>query len=178
MTDRVVARLDMLCESDPACATVEKVQDLVEQTLMERGYFETAKHFILYRYQAAEKRKDKVIEAIEDSRLTVTRTDGTKEQFSRNLNAKFSTASKHATLQSSSPLFFVRALKKARRTPMLQAVSSTHRQWKRCSIFLRQTNAIQRHSTKNTAPASPRTSRKWLMQNVSTRLSLISILNV
>src|SRR3989344_1587423 len=84
MTDRIVARLDMLCESDPACATVEKVQDLVEQTLMERGYFDTAKHFILYRYQASEKRKDKVIEAIEDSRLTVTRTDGTKEQFSRN----------------------------------------------------------------------------------------------
>src|SRR3989344_359972 len=85
MTDRVVARLDMLCESDPACATVEKVQDLVEQTLMERGDFDTAKHFILYRYQASEKRKDKVIEAIEDSRLTVTRTDGTKEQFSRNV---------------------------------------------------------------------------------------------
>jgi len=85
MADRVVSRLGILCDSDPACATVERVQDLVEQTLMERGYFDTAKHFILYRYQASEKRKEKVIEAIEDSRLTVTRTDGTKEQFSRNI---------------------------------------------------------------------------------------------
>lgn len=83
MSDRVVARLMMLCDNDPACATVEKVQDLVEQTLMERGYFDVAKHFILYRYKQTEKRKEKIVEAIDENRLMVTRSDGSQEQFSR-----------------------------------------------------------------------------------------------
>ena len=78
MNDRIVSRLAELCEADPACATVEKVQDLVENTLMERGYFEAAKQFILYRYRASERRKDEVVEAIEDSRLTVTRSNGVR----------------------------------------------------------------------------------------------------
>lgn len=39
---------------------VEGVQDLVERTLMERGHFEVAKSYILYRYERAEKRAVRV----------------------------------------------------------------------------------------------------------------------
>ena len=39
---------------------VEGVQDLVERALMERGHFEVAKSYILYRYERAEKRAVRV----------------------------------------------------------------------------------------------------------------------
>jgi len=54
MTDRVSANLVPLCEGKENCQTVEQVQDLVENTLMERGYFNVAKAYILYRYKHTE----------------------------------------------------------------------------------------------------------------------------
>ncbi len=83
MTGRVVASLNTLCEGKPDCPTVEKVQDLVENTLMERGYFGVAKAYILYRFQQSEERKQEVVKEIEEQRLTIERTDGSIEQFSR-----------------------------------------------------------------------------------------------
>jgi len=83
MTDRVVAKLGMHCEGKEMCPTVEQVQDFVEETLMERGYFEVAKAFILYRFKQTEERKQEVVKEIEENRLMVERSDGTMEQFSR-----------------------------------------------------------------------------------------------
>lgn len=40
----------------PPCPTVEQVQDLVERTLMEKGFFEVAKGYILYRQKRSELR--------------------------------------------------------------------------------------------------------------------------
>jgi ribonucleoside-diphosphate reductase alpha chain len=82
MTGRVVANLTTLSEGTMV-PTVEKVQDLVENTLMERGYFTVAKAYILYRFKQSEERKQEVVKEIEEQRLTIRRTDGSIEQFSR-----------------------------------------------------------------------------------------------
>ena len=83
MTGRVVVSLTTMCEGKEHCPTVEQVQDLVENTLMERGYFGVAKAYILYRFKQSEERKQEVIKEIEEQRLTIIRTDGSVEQFSR-----------------------------------------------------------------------------------------------
>jgi ribonucleoside-diphosphate reductase alpha chain len=83
MTGRVVANLATMCEGKENCPTVEQVQDLVENTLMERGYFGVAKAYILYRFKQSEERKQEVVKEIEEQRLTIERTDGSIEQFSR-----------------------------------------------------------------------------------------------
>lgn len=84
MADRVVAKLEGVCEAatDEPCPTVEKVQDLVEETLMERGYFVVAKHYILYRFMQTEERKEEVVKEIEENRLLIKTAEG-EEQFSR-----------------------------------------------------------------------------------------------
>lgn len=84
MADRVSAKLEGVCEAQAggACPTVEQVQDLVEETLMERGYFVVAKHYILYRFKQTEDRKDEVVKEINENRLMVKTTEG-EEQFSR-----------------------------------------------------------------------------------------------
>lgn len=82
MADRVVAKLSNFCEGKDNCPHVEHVQDLVEETLMERGYFAVAKHYILYRFRAAEGRKEEVVKNIEENKLTI-RTAAGEEQFSR-----------------------------------------------------------------------------------------------
>lgn len=84
MTDRVVGKLEGVCQAvtDGPCPTVEQVQDLVEETLMERGYFVVAKHYILYRFQQAEDRQQEVAKEIEENRLMIKTAEG-EEQFSR-----------------------------------------------------------------------------------------------
>jgi ribonucleoside-diphosphate reductase alpha chain len=90
MVDRTVAKLISKCEqvSDGSCPTVELVQDLVEETLMERGYFNVAKAYILYRFRQTEERKDEVVKEIEENRLTIKTTTG-EEQFSREEMKKY-----------------------------------------------------------------------------------------
>ncbi len=84
MADRVGAKLEGICEAvaEGPCPTVEQVQDLVEETLMERGYFIVAKHYILYRFKQTEDRKQEVVKEIAENRLMV-KTEGGEEQFSR-----------------------------------------------------------------------------------------------
>ena len=84
MVGRVIANLGVVCEGKTTgCPTVEQVQDIVEDTLMERGYFKVAKAYILYRFKQSEERKQEVVKEIEEQRLMIERTDGSLEQFSR-----------------------------------------------------------------------------------------------
>lgn len=83
MTDRVVATLEAAYAGKEDRPTVERVQDLVENTLMERGYFSVAKAYILYRFRQSEERKQEVVKEIEEQRLMIVRSDGSTEQFSR-----------------------------------------------------------------------------------------------
>ena len=64
---------------------VEHVQDLVEKHLMQSGYFDVAKGYILYRYEHAKERaakKQENLEKIEHNALTITKRSGKKELFS------------------------------------------------------------------------------------------------
>lgn len=82
MTHRVVTKLEVVTTAE-TLPTVEQVQDLVEETLMERGYFRVAKHYILYRFQHTKERKEQVVKEIEENRLMVEKRDGRREHFMR-----------------------------------------------------------------------------------------------
>lgn len=65
-------------------ATVEEVQDTVERTLAERGYFDVAKSYIIYRYEHAkirEEKKQEVAKKIEERGLLITKRSGEKDIF-------------------------------------------------------------------------------------------------
>lgn len=79
MADRVISKLDQGQQS----TTVEHVQDSVEETLMERGYFRVAKAYILYRFEHTKERKEKIVKDIEENRLMVEKRDGRMEPFSK-----------------------------------------------------------------------------------------------
>src|SRR3990167_3597528 len=51
MADDVVLRLAERIENSDYVPTVEQVQDLVERAIMEKGYFDVAKHYIIYRFE-------------------------------------------------------------------------------------------------------------------------------
>ena len=81
MADRVVAKIDQRLTGERT--TVEDVQDFVEETLMERGYFRVAKSYILYRFEHTKERKEQVVKDIEENRLMVEKRDGRMEPFSK-----------------------------------------------------------------------------------------------
>lgn len=81
MADRVVAKIESVPHR--GVLTVEEVQDIVEETLMERGYFKVAKAYILYRFEHTKERKQEVVQAIEENRLMVEKRDGRMEPFSK-----------------------------------------------------------------------------------------------
>src|SRR3989338_9134371 len=65
--------------------SVEEVQDLVEHSLMERGYYDVAKSYIIYRYEHAKIRAEvtaEVAKKIEERSLIILKRDGTREIFS------------------------------------------------------------------------------------------------
>ena len=82
MTDRVISKIET-AHTPETTQTVEKVQDIVEETLMERGYFKVAKHYILYRFEHTKERKERVVQKIEENRLMIEKSDGRLEPFSR-----------------------------------------------------------------------------------------------
>ncbi len=65
--------------------SVEHVQNIVENVLMEEGFFDVAKEYIIYRYQhqkIREEKKKEVIEKIEKEGLFILKKDGARERFS------------------------------------------------------------------------------------------------
>ena len=64
---------------------VEDVQNFVEKKLMEKGFFRTAKDYIIYRYEHSKQReeeKKQIQTKVEQNQLFVTKRDGRKEKFS------------------------------------------------------------------------------------------------
>ncbi|MEK7613980.1 MAG: ribonucleoside-diphosphate reductase subunit alpha [Patescibacteria group bacterium] len=65
--------------------SVEEIQDNVERGLMERGYFDVAKSYIIYRYEHAkirEQEKKIVEEKIDANALLIEKDDGAPDIFS------------------------------------------------------------------------------------------------
>ena len=57
--ERIPQKVEELILQDQRLFTVEAVQDMVERALMESGYFDQAKSYILYRETRRKKRKDR-----------------------------------------------------------------------------------------------------------------------
>jgi ribonucleoside-diphosphate reductase alpha chain len=85
ITRAVVDAIDLKFGNTAFIPTVEDIQDLVENALMERGYFSVAKSYIIYRYEhqkIREEKKAEIAEKITDNQLVITKRDGTRENFS------------------------------------------------------------------------------------------------
>lgn len=85
ITKAVVEAIDAKFGNTAFMPTVEDIQDLVENALMQRGYFTVAKAYIIYRYEHEKirrERKAEVAELIEENALTIEKRDGTRENFS------------------------------------------------------------------------------------------------
>ncbi|MBI2797858.1 ribonucleoside-diphosphate reductase subunit alpha [Candidatus Saccharibacteria bacterium] len=83
LVDGIVARLDQ--EFDDVLPDVESIQDLVEQALMQAGYYRTVRSYILYRERHSQERveaQEEIIHKLEQKQLTVVQHDGKKEKFS------------------------------------------------------------------------------------------------
>ncbi len=83
LTARVVEQLDLIFSGrTPA---VENVQDFVEKELMQQGFYDVAKSYILYRYEhtkVREEKKKEMQEKIEKNDLSIIKRSGAKEIFS------------------------------------------------------------------------------------------------
>jgi len=86
LVDEVIAELNNRYDghSRQTIPTVENIQDIVEQKLMESGRYEIAKAYILYREKHNQERKKKQAELVkqfEQDTLKVIKSDGSKENF-------------------------------------------------------------------------------------------------
>ena len=85
ITDHVMSDLGVLFPLPEQVPSVENVQDLVERNIMERGFFDVAKAYILYRYEHAKEREEKkkeVLRQIDEQRIMVQKRSGKTEPFS------------------------------------------------------------------------------------------------
>ncbi|MBV9349442.1 MAG: hypothetical protein JO026_01705 [Patescibacteria group bacterium] len=65
--------------------SVEEIQDLVEHALMERGYYDVAKAYIIYRYEHTkirEEEKEVIAKKIVERELLIVNKSGAREIFS------------------------------------------------------------------------------------------------
>ncbi len=85
ITKAVVDAIDLKFGNTAFIPSVEDIQDLVENALMERGYFTVAKSYIIYRYEHSKARAEKkaeIAEKITENQLVITKRDGSRENFS------------------------------------------------------------------------------------------------
>ena len=85
IADQVVRKLEEL--NLDIAPNVEQIQDLVEQALMERGFYTVAKSYIIYRYQhdvQREEKKEEIQHKIVEQALQITKRDGSLEAFDPN----------------------------------------------------------------------------------------------
>lgn len=84
LTDEVIKALKEQLDHQERIIDVEEIQDMVEDKLMELGYYEIAKKYIIYREIRArerEEKKAKAQEKLEENKLKITKTNGKKEAF-------------------------------------------------------------------------------------------------
>ncbi|TSC71123.1 MAG: ribonucleoside-diphosphate reductase alpha chain, partial [Parcubacteria group bacterium Gr01-1014_70] len=85
ITANVMFELNAKFPSVEIIPTVEHVQDTVERKIMEQGYFDVAKAYILYRYEHAKERAEKkkaILRRIEENQMMVEKRSGKTEPFS------------------------------------------------------------------------------------------------
>lgn len=83
VTKAVIASLD--AQFVDRYPSVEEVQNVVEKELMAKGLFNVAKDYIIYRYEHTKEREGKKLATLEKlvtEGISVTKRNGSKEQFS------------------------------------------------------------------------------------------------
>ncbi|MBI4272895.1 ribonucleoside-diphosphate reductase subunit alpha [Candidatus Uhrbacteria bacterium] len=83
LSDEVVALMEERFR-DGRTPSVEDVQDIVEHKIAERGYFDVARAYIIYRYEHTKQRVQKqqeFLEKIERNELVVKKRSGVQEPF-------------------------------------------------------------------------------------------------
>ena len=84
ITEQVLDHLKTDFSAEETFPTVEDIQDVVERVLVEAGYFEIAKRYILYRAERARVRAEARLEQLqklEKNQLKITHSDGKKSTF-------------------------------------------------------------------------------------------------
>ena len=85
ITRSVVDAIDLKFGGTAFIPSVEDIQDLVENALMQRGFYTVAKSYIIYRYEHEKVReiaRAEVVEKIIDNALMIEKRDGRMEPFS------------------------------------------------------------------------------------------------
>jgi ribonucleoside-diphosphate reductase alpha chain len=91
--DEVLKKLhDIYDVNQNSIPYVEQVQDVVEQTIIDAGYYDIGKHYILYRHERAleraEKRKEEQ-ELIEEGKAIIINRNGKQEKFNEKILREF-----------------------------------------------------------------------------------------
>jgi ribonucleoside-diphosphate reductase alpha chain len=93
ITDIVTEKIERVYAQDEnAIPYVEQVQDLVEQAIMDEGYYEIAKHYILYRHERAVERamaRQEELRRIEEGNALIITRNGKKERFDERVLKQF-----------------------------------------------------------------------------------------
>ncbi len=79
-------------ENESSIPYVEQIQDLVEQSIMEAGYYEIGKHYILYRHEKIKERsllRQQELQKIEEGGAVIINRNGKQERFNEVLLREF-----------------------------------------------------------------------------------------
>ena len=88
ITEKVIANLsEKILESEwEKTATIEEIQDIIEQVLMITWFFDIAKQFIIYRnnrIKLREKKREALEKKIEKNTFKIIKSNGKKQKFDR-----------------------------------------------------------------------------------------------
>jgi ribonucleoside-diphosphate reductase alpha chain len=83
--DDAMAKLqEIYKENETSIPYVEQVQDIVEQAILDAGFYEIGKHYILYRHERMKDRaleRQKELQKIEEGNAIIINRNGAKEKF-------------------------------------------------------------------------------------------------
>jgi len=91
---KIALKIDESYYSENKTPTVENVQDVVEEIMMQAEYFQAAKSYILYRHEHAKDRETNKMN-IQMNDFFVTKKDGTKQPFEFDKLRKLITYTSH-----------------------------------------------------------------------------------
>jgi ribonucleoside-diphosphate reductase alpha chain len=83
---------NLYAENETSIPYVEQIQDLVEQAIMEAGYYDIAKHYILYRHEKIKERalvRQQELQKIEEGGAVIINRNGKQERFNEVLLRDF-----------------------------------------------------------------------------------------
>jgi ribonucleoside-diphosphate reductase alpha chain len=79
---------EVYSDNETTIPYVEQIQDLVEMSIMEAGYFDIAKHYILYRHEKIMERarlRQQELQKIEEGDAVIINRNGRQERFDEKL---------------------------------------------------------------------------------------------